>query len=72
MHRHAYIVQVRLAWAEWDLLDRLAAGQRITIEELIRNELCLTPLDAEPAPQPERRHLQIVRPDLVCALVEDA
>jgi hypothetical protein len=53
---------VRLTWDEWDLLDRLAVIRRITIEELIRDELRLRPIGTEPQ-RTRKRHLQVVRPE---------
>jgi hypothetical protein len=35
----ARVVQVRLTWQEWGLLDRAAATRQITLEQLIRDQL---------------------------------
>jgi hypothetical protein len=72
MHCLHYVAQVRFAPEEWDLLDRLAKAKRITIEELIREELRLAPLDERVSPEADKRHLRLVRSGLRNGLADDA
>lgn len=64
-HRFSFVAEVRFTCEEWDLLDRVAAAKRITIEELIREELRLAPLEAGQSRHVGGRHLRLVRSDLV-------
>jgi hypothetical protein len=64
-HRSPYVAEVRFTCEEWDLLDRVAAARRITVEELIREELRLAPLGAGQSTHAGSRHLRLVRSDLV-------
>jgi len=59
--RRPYVVQVRLTRNEMKWVDQMARVRRVTIEELIREQLRLTLLDAEALPPPER-HLHVIQP----------
>jgi hypothetical protein len=72
MHCLHHAVQVRFTAQEWDLLDRLAGARKITVEQLIREELRLAPLQEGTARRSVKRHLSLVRPNLVASLLEDA
>jgi hypothetical protein len=74
MHCLHRVVPVRFTDEEWDLLDRLAAARQVTIEELIREDLRLAPLDARASRRSRRSrsHLRLVRSDLFGGLAEDA
>jgi GAF domain-containing protein len=61
MHCLHNVAQVRFTPEEWDLLDRLAGARRITIEQLIREELRLAPLDEGASRESAKRHLRLVR-----------
>lgn len=70
-----FVAQVRFTFEEWDLLDRVAAAKRLTIEELIREDLRLRPLETRRS-RPRRRasrHLRLVGSEMEVtgALAED-
>lgn len=57
----SYVVPVHVTPEEWELLDQVASGRRITIEDLLRERLGFGPVAGEPPPPP--RHLRLVRSD---------
>jgi hypothetical protein len=67
-----HVAQVRFTGDEWDMLDRVAAVKQVAIEELIREELGLAPLEAGPSRRSGVRHLRLVRSELAGSCAEDA
>jgi hypothetical protein len=67
-----YVAHVRFTGDEWDMLGRVAEVRRVPIEELIREELGLAPLEAGPSRRSGRRHLRLVRSELAGSCAEDA
>jgi hypothetical protein len=65
MQRFAHVVQLRLTRDEHEVLDQLAAGRQITIEDLLREHLGFGPPRAkERADERSReRHLSITHPE---------
>jgi len=62
MHaRRTHIVQLRLTQDEWSVVSRLARLRGLTVEELLRESLRLTPPDSQPG-DPERGRLLALRP----------
>jgi|GEM_PF-6112804 hypothetical protein len=70
MSRRACVVQVPLTWAEWDLLDLLAAERGITIEQQIREELGLGPVDFSTSQFPNG-HRGVARPEQARGSVQE-
>lgn len=67
-----FAARVRFTIEEWELLDRMAAAKRVTIEELIREELRLRPLETRRTrPRRRARHLRLVGSELTGRLAED-
>jgi hypothetical protein len=64
MQRHcARVVYMRLTHQEWTPISELARLRNITVVELLREQLRLSPLDSEPLNEPTRsRHLSAVQP----------
>lgn len=58
--RYAHVVQVRLTQPEWRQIARLAQVRGITVEELLREALRLSP-PAGRATSVRESHLRVVR-----------
>ncbi|HUB74036.1 MAG TPA: hypothetical protein VL979_08375 [Solirubrobacteraceae bacterium] len=62
MHaRRTYTVQLHLTPDEWSLVSRLAHLRGLTVEELLREGLRLSPPEGPPG-EPERGRLLALRP----------
>jgi hypothetical protein len=57
-----HVVHLRLTHEEWRLVAEMARLRRLSIEELLREGLRLSRLDALPSHQAERSRLQLLAP----------
>jgi hypothetical protein len=65
MQRFAHVVQLRLTRDEYEVLDQLAAGRQITIEDLLREHLGFAPPRTKErvSGRSRERHLSITHPE---------
>ena len=57
-----HVVQLRLTDDEWNHICAIARLRQLTVEDLLREELRMTPRQPErPAPARDRSHLRLVR-----------